>query len=478
MFKILKSPSQTSILALMAILVASVLSVGYHSFDEQFQILEFAGLKLGLNQPETMTWEYREQMRPTIQPLFTILLFKVYSFLGLKSPFLFVFFLRVISGLLGFCAIKRVWRYLATEYKLKNRQLLVFLVFLIFPVLYNAVRVSSENWAGIFFTLGFTAYFLEKSQFKKITYAGLGLGLAFLFRYQAGFLILGFGLWLLFIKREQFKWIAYLGGILLLAVLFGFLLDRIYYGEWVWSVYNYFEQNLLEDKVSGFGVDPWYWYLTETTVRLIPPFSLIFIIGLVYGYIKKYKHPIIWSMAPFLLIHFLIGHKEIRFLFPLLYFLPFLGILGVECLQLLMDKFSIKKGYYKWFKYLFILVYSVALIVIITKPADPRIGLYKGVYHATEKPAILYYLDKDPYHPANEIFFYRRQNLKTKRVASVEEINLQTDSTVFLAYSNRDKLTEEVEGEIVYRTFPEWINVINVGGWLDRTKQWKVTKMN
>ena len=64
------------VVAVLLFLTAAFFSYGYHHFDEHFQILEFAGLKLGLTSPEVLPWEYQRQMRPTLHPWLTVLLIK------------------------------------------------------------------------------------------------------------------------------------------------------------------------------------------------------------------------------------------------------------------------------------------------------------------------------------------------------------------------------------------------------------------
>jgi len=55
----LQKESQYRLLAALAFFIAALFSVGYHHFDEHFQIMEFAGLKLGLNQESAMPGNMR-----------------------------------------------------------------------------------------------------------------------------------------------------------------------------------------------------------------------------------------------------------------------------------------------------------------------------------------------------------------------------------------------------------------------------------
>lgn len=94
----------------------------------------------------------------------------------------------------------------------------------------------------------------------------------------------------------------------------------------VLSAWNYFEENLLLGKSKSFGVEPWYCYIIQTFLQAIPPFSLAPILGtMIYQFMFR-KSITTWVVLPFLLVHFLIGHKEARFLYPILFLTPYMMI--------------------------------------------------------------------------------------------------------------------------------------------------------
>ena len=44
----------------------------------------------------------------------------------------------------------------------------------------------------------------------------------------------------------------------------------------------------------------------------------------------RWRNVLVWIMVPFVLVHSVIGHKELRFLYPLIYLLPAIGVLAVD----------------------------------------------------------------------------------------------------------------------------------------------------
>lgn len=70
----------------LLLLIACWFSLGFSQSDEHFQILEFAGLKLGINQPGDLAWEFHEKMRPTLQPTLVFIIYKLWEGLGVSNP--------------------------------------------------------------------------------------------------------------------------------------------------------------------------------------------------------------------------------------------------------------------------------------------------------------------------------------------------------------------------------------------------------
>lgn len=462
------------LLGIIILLITSIFSKGYHHFDEHFQVLEFAGSKLGLTSASNLPWEYHYQMRPSLQPTIVVILYKIFGFFGIENPFFLTFFLRLLSGGLTFLAtmlMYKVHKDRISDEVLKRWFLI--LSFTLWFVIYNGVRFSSENWSGLLFVIGFSYYFLDQRRnYLSFFTIGLLLGLSFLFRYQAAFLVFGFSLWLLLIKKEQFtKIISIVLGFIFIALI-GVLIDRWFYGEWTISAWNYFTQNILEDKASSFGVNPWWWYITKSFESGVPPISILFIIAFFVVAIFKPKSPVIWSIVPFLIIHSFIGHKEIRFLFPICLFLPIIIILGIEVLKKkYIQNLSSNKYMRSFMKFIFIVNTGVLLIAML-KPADTQISLYSKLYHDYKEPTTLYYIDENPYHRVLDIYFYKRKNLTIESIKSIDDI--PEGKNKLIALEQWDKFNNPKLGKLIYSTYPDWILEYNYNDWISRSHSWYV----
>lgn len=460
---------------LAVLLVTAFYSKGYHHFDEHFQILEFASLKLGNAYVEDMPWEYSTQMRAAVQPAFVVALHQSLDLVGIDNPFLIATLLRVFSGLSAFGIIIWLLKTFRDEVcgQSYRKWFLPLSLFLWFGV-YNAVRFSSENLSALFFVAGFCLALKNQNSLVKFLAAGILLGISFLLRFQSGFMIAGILCWLLFIRKEKWLPLISCGAGIIAAVLLGVLVDRWFYGEWVLSCWNYFNQNILLGKAAGFGVEPWWWYLKEVFLQGIPPFSLLYLAGALLFFYLKPKHPFTFILLPFLLVHFVVAHKEIRFLFPVIYFLPFMIAVAIE--QIPLNK---KAFLWKIFVKGFWLTNFALLVVAMFRPADNTINLYETIYNNYREPATVFYTDKNPYLRVLNVHWYKRANLSIVKIDSVQQAASNNGNTVLLVTENlKDTDAIQQPHRLVYRGLPGWLKHFNYNGWIDRTRFWYVYELN
>jgi phosphatidylinositol glycan class B len=370
----------------------------------------------------------------------------------------------------------------------------LLLSFLLWFALYNAVRFSSETWSGALFIIGFSYLFLLKRIPGKIDYllTGLIMGFSFLFRYQTGFLIAGYFLWFLVYRlilpkdaaffpgertpKKLIVWqLALLGLGIFAGIITGVLIDRWFYGSWVFTAWNYFEQNILADKVSGFGIEPWWFYFEDIFLRLIPPFSLVFILCALIVFIFLRNDLLTWTLLPFVLVHFIIGHKETRFLYPLVGFLPVLVIKGMEVMKGKWRENILERKFTRIFARTFWIVNCCFIFVVFFIPADSQVNIYKKIYRQYPEPVTLCYVSKNPYERALEISYYKRNNLSIRKLCSLAGLDSIAEKKYLFAVKGRDEEFDKIKHHRqIYSTYPEWIKIVNINHWQERTQMWYV----
>jgi GPI mannosyltransferase 3 len=258
-------------------LLAAFFSIGYHQCDELFQVFEFAGYKLGLNNAQDLPWEFHEQMRSGLQPMIVYGLTRFFWSVGVTDPFVISFIVRLMQALFSFAAVYWFTSHFERPVSnVSNNRALWMLSLLFWLVPYFHARFSSENFSATLFVLGLVLMLRSQHTFAALT-AGLLFGLAFVTRVQIVFMIAGWFAWCFFITKEYRKSvIPAMVGIGIAAGL-GLLIDYWFYGSWTCTWWNYVNLNVFQGKANDFGRSPIYFYFTETSLQLVPPFSFLMI---------------------------------------------------------------------------------------------------------------------------------------------------------------------------------------------------------
>ena len=148
----------------LLLMLAAFFSVGYYQADEHYQLLEFAGLKLHLNQAENLPWEYHEKMRATIQPIIAIIIYRISSCFSITSPFIVVLFLRIMSACLAFYSMLKFHQYMSLKITIEKLKrwftflsfLTWFLIFLLNNFLFFTLNFRRTLFNYFYFTLRFS----------------------------------------------------------------------------------------------------------------------------------------------------------------------------------------------------------------------------------------------------------------------------------------------------------------------------------
>ena len=140
-------------------------SVGHYHDDEYYQILDFAAYKLGFEMQNTLMWEYKEGVRSGLQPFIAYVVAKGLTFINITAPFVWAFYLRLISLIISFISVFAFFQIIKRDIKTDRTQALV-LFFLLFSwiLVFLNVRFSSEGWATSLFILAYALYFFQESE--------------------------------------------------------------------------------------------------------------------------------------------------------------------------------------------------------------------------------------------------------------------------------------------------------------------------
>ncbi len=475
------------IIAFIFHLLAAWFSFGRFHADEQYQILEFIGYKQGINTSSELPWEFHEKIRSTLQVSFGYGVIETLKTFGISNPFTQSFVLRLLASLLGFISsviLLKHFRYLKPKYY----HLLTYLSLIWCFVPWFHARFSSENISASLFIIALFAFSKHNPQTKQFEISlnathlfliGLLMGLSGVVRFQLNFFLIGFALWIIFIHRIRLvEFMVFCIGVIL-ANGIGILSDKWFYGNWEITGWNYFYQNIILHKAENFGKEPIWYFFEHTLTDALPPFSILIIASFLFYFIIKRKSVFTWTLFVFLLAHFFSSHKEERFLFPLISFVPVILALSYEliCESGFYEPFKriLNDKTFALLKKLFILINSGLLLWLTFKPADDYTPVLKFLYeNYHESGALMVCENNQINHYDNKVSlnFYRSKNIRVAEelVNADSLIKMNTGSKIiYLSYNPALSEYKSHPVSKVYSGIPEWLYNFNFNNWIEKS---------
>jgi phosphatidylinositol glycan class B len=475
--------------------VSAYLIVGNLHHDEHFQLLEFANFKRGLVDSKYLPWEFAARLRPAIQPTIAVILIGIFESLNVSDPFTQAFLLRLISSALFIICSFQLYKALEPDFKSTFFKFAYFaLTFYLYIFPLTGIRFSSENWSSCFYVLGF-AYlypYVKKQGQLKITasvalISGILFGLSFLFRYQSAIMIFGFALWLLAFHLKLFRyWATMFAGFLFIVVL-GILIDRWFYGEWAITAWNYFHVNLMEGKAAMFGVEPWWWYLSRIDFSkwmIILNAAILFLIVLFA--LVKFRHPVTWIFFPFLIAHFLIAHKETRFLYPILVFIPFMVMSAIQFLDEKINSRILLAAVLIPLTVINCFAFGATSFTIHDNSAE----IWKYIRTLPKKPILIYYDEARFFYTLNDgvkditLRFYKddhRVAIRKKSnsfLATIPQQKAGSDTLSFVILNIQEQEKVDSQLQMVFDPEPAFVKVVDYRNWMRLgSSRWKVYQL-
>jgi len=488
--------------------VAAINSVGFYHNDEHFQIAEFVYAKLGKSSFMDLPLEFRELMRPWLFPALLTVLTKTLRALGISNPFYWALSYRMFAAFLGWLSaaclsiccyswfpdvLKDADKTVAQK-KGRKKAVIATALFWCLPALH--ARHSSENLGGSVFFIGLSLLALSPLPRIKTSiglFAGLLFGFAFEFRYQVGIMIGGALMWTILIARVRFFQLIpiFLG--IFFSIFLGTLADYWGYGQWCFAPWNYFKFNILQNHFSIGEISPWWNYFRLTFTETWPLLGILSLISFIVAWIKNPRHILTWSLLPFFFFHCFIGHKELRFLFPMAHAA---GIVFVQAWQSYLPNSLFIFKQISWFQwpYRILIGYNlIALITLISLPASMPIRFYQKLY--TFKPTSsftdnsssfrIYYKDNTLFNYGGAMMnFYLPEHLSSTPYAQYSELMpllIQSPEPLWIFHSRNTLPQSELTNESSvlqhwcqpeFSTLPAWLEKIPYHQTFDNVTNW------
>ena len=462
-------------------LAAALASDSVFQVDEYFQTVEFASYKLGVTPAADLPWEFQARIRPFAQPALYWALARGAAKAGVEDPFALLRVFRIASGLIAWLALAALMRAAGRWFPERPwRAAMYASLALPYFVPYLAARTSSENLATAFLLLGLALVAWGEEPgggWIRSFSAGASLGLAVECRLQVAMSVAGVLLWTLVHGRGRLRSALLVALGLAAALLAGFVVDRWGYGTPEFVAWNYFRVNVLEGKAATFGVLPVVAY-PFVFMLLFPPFGALIFLGMAIFWWRSPRHLLTWVTVPFVLGHSLVGHKEFRFMFPIL--AP-----ATLCLVLLWARPRTAPGRLSsvlralettWFGRATLAWNALAALALCLLPSSDNFGLQRYFHdHAADPVRWAGFTDPRRPHGIAAPFLWPKPGPPVQLVKSAEELSR------IVSESDRPVLVPakfplppgaaaflESHGERVFVSLPPFVSRLNLFHWVDR----------
>ncbi len=459
---------------------ASYFSTGFQHFDEHFQIIEFLNLKWDGISADQLPWEYHDKIRPWLQTFLYYCLSAPLKLMGIDNPFFYSWYYRFLTGFFGWFATLYLTRLLKVWFS-ENERLqkwgFILLNFIWFAPFVH-VRTSSESLSISLFILG-TVIFLTKKETRWFFLAGLLWGLTYHARFQMALPVAFVWFYCLFIENRNYPKLVYSALGVIIAIGIGTVIDYWGYGEWGFSLWHYYRTNFIEGRLAGSGHAPVWEYIRWSFLRGLPPLSLLLLCGTIWGWVKMWRHPLTWMTLPLFIFHSLIGHKEVRYLFPTMVLSPLFLLFFYQEYESRIREYWNKKSF-RFLINLCLLVNLCALVIASTKAVNPSVNFYSFLW-GKEEITKIYAKDESPFTMLGlDIEFYKKPDFSVEVWKDLKDLNGVSGPKYIFLRKGADyfELSNKENCTSLYLAYPEWLLHFNIGNWLSRSRVWSLFKCN
>ena len=391
----------TFLAAVVVYLCTAWCSTGFHAADEQYQVIAFAEARAAHAPRDPLPWEYGAQIRSAFLPVAGMAVFAAARALGMHDPFLLAFLLRALTALLALWALRRFTRGMLPLLPQSLGPPFLLLSYFLWFLPFLLVRFTGETWSGLLILAALAPMPAPQHASRPFLQSGLLLGLAFLCRPPTAAIALGLVGWLVAVKQEARSRTALLLAAMVATVLAGMALDAWFYRQPVATAWNYLRMGVAGNADHPFTEFPWWYYYAWVVKYAIPVFGIPILaaFGLLCAF--RPRHFLVWAIVPFLVMHMLLPHKDLRFLYPLAPLMPLLLIAALPAAALHMPRlFGLlaRPALRNALLACAAAVNLLALSVVVSSPAGSgRTRLAQHIrQHYPEQPVRINYLSDEP----------------------------------------------------------------------------------
>lgn len=324
--------SKTLFLCFVAFRVLNALLVDtFHVADEYWQSLEVAHRAVFGYGYLTWEWQATATLRSFLHPGIFASLYAVLQWLGLdeKWPVLLEVAPKILQAVIAsfgdiclhYFAVEHYGSSMAIWFSVANLTNW-FLLHNLTRTLANSIETTLFSVFLCFWPVFTPTHWTTSAQesenlmVRRRRLALVCAGLCFLLRPTSAVTWAFFAITHILDTKKRVAFLIEASIISLSVLAVGAAIDAAYYGDFVSPLWSFIRFNFLSSGAAHYGSHPWHWYLSNGIPMLLGPFMLPFVIGLLG--VRHENQRLGGLILTNVLAFSLIGHKEARFLMPLI----------------------------------------------------------------------------------------------------------------------------------------------------------------
>ncbi|KAJ0984723.1 hypothetical protein J5N97_003079 [Dioscorea zingiberensis] len=382
------SEKQIWVLCLVFRVINSLLVQTYFNPDEHWQALEVAHhITFGYGH---LTWEWKKGIRSYLHPLLFALLYRFMGFLHLDTPWLMRKAPRILQSVFASFADLYLYKLSCLIYDAHVARWTLFCQFVNWFMFYCITRTLVNSLetvltvVGLFYWLSFT-WSTKKFPTGSRKLAMFIAALACAIRPTSAITWLYVGIVDLWRGKSRLKFI-FLEVIPIGLLVLGFtcLLDWWMYGSIVFVPLNFLKFNFFSSGGDYYGTHPWHWYFSQGYPVMLFTFLPFSLIGIFRSKDWMLSGLIAWVLG----VYSILGHKEFRFVLPVL---PLSLMSSGYSLAKLSDSDSIRKNRKASSR----CPSRTQLAILFLIATNVPMALYMSLVHQRGSEDAIYYLSKE-----------------------------------------------------------------------------------
>ncbi|KAI9031162.1 Alg9-like mannosyltransferase family-domain-containing protein [Hyaloraphidium curvatum] len=294
--------------------------------DEYWQSLEVAHVQVF--RYGYLTWEWRERIRSFVHPSLYAALFHVLKVLQLDaSGTELIVAAKVLGGIIAAAGDYFTCRLASVLFDANTGTWALLCSIVSWFNYFCMPRAFSNTAETVLTTLGLSVWpwpHLQASSARSLPLALTIAALGCLVRPTNALIWVPVGLHFVVSapRPTGIRAIALAALIGSMALAVGMVVDRSFYGVWTLTAQNFYRLNLVEGISLFYGQNPWHWYLSQGWPVLLGPLAFVPIAAAVLR-----RRPTDHRQSELILLSIIawttvaysfLGHKEFRFLLPVL----------------------------------------------------------------------------------------------------------------------------------------------------------------